>query len=220
MLSRAIKFGAGIQNGNGSRMNIGVLGGTFDPIHNGHLILAEEARARLNLAELLFVPAGQPWLKMGTPISAAGHRVEMVRLAIADKPYFNLSTMEIEKAGPSYTVDTIAELEARFGAGNELFLVLGWDSLAELPQWREPSRLITMCYLVVAPRPGSPRPDINALDTVIPGISQRVTMMDKPEIDISASAIRDRVAQGLSIRHLVPELVEKYIKQHRLYITP
>ena len=201
-------------------MNIGVLGGTFDPIHNGHLILAEEARARLNLAELLFVPAGQPWLKMGTPISAAGHRVEMVRLAIADKPYFNLATMEIEKAGPSYAVDTIAELEARFGAGNKLFLVLGWDSLAEFPQWREPSRLITMCYLVVAPRPGYPRPDLNALDIIIPGISQRVTMMDKPEIDISASEIRKRVAQGLSIRHLVPEPVEKYIKQHRLYITP
>ena len=200
-------------------MNIGVLGGTFDPIHNAHIVVAEEARAALNLAEILFVPAGQPQLKENTPISAAAHRVEMVRLALADKPYFRLSTMEIERGGPSYTVDTIAELQAGFGAGNELFLILGWDSLAELPKWREPSRLIAMCRLVVAPRPGYSRPELNALETVIPGISQRVTIMDKPEIDISASDIRNRVAQGLSIRHLVPEPVNRYIKQHELYIT-
>ena len=102
-------------------MNIGVLGGTFDPIHIGHLILAEEVRARLNLAEILFVPAGQPWLKVDSPISPAEHRVEMVRLAIADKPYFKLSTMEIERAGPTYTVDTMAELKAQLGAGMSYF---------------------------------------------------------------------------------------------------
>ena len=200
-------------------MKIGVLGGTFDPIHNAHIVVAEEARVELDLTEILFVPAGQPWLKENTPISAAAHRVEMVRLAIADKPYFRLSTMEIERGGPSYTIDTIAELRAGFGAGNELFLILGWDSLAELPKWREPSRLITLCRLVVAPRPGYPRPELNALETVIPGISQRVTVMEKPEIDISASDIRNRVAQGLSIRHLVPEPVERYITQHKLYMT-
>lgn len=109
-------------------MNIGVLGGTFDPIQKGHLLLAEEARARLDLAEVIFVPAGQPWLKTGSTISAAEHRVEMVRLAIADKPYFKLSTMEIERAGPSYTVDTIAELQTQLGAGDELFFIMGWGS--------------------------------------------------------------------------------------------
>jgi len=199
-------------------MNIGVLGGTFDPIHIGHLILAEEVRARLNLAEILFVPAGQPWLNKTSPILPAEHRVEMVRLAIADKPYFKLSTMEIERAGPTYTVDTITELKARLGAGDELFFILGWDNLAELPLWQEPSRLIKMCRLVAVPRPDYPLPDLKALEASIPGLSQRVMLMDKPEIDISASAIRNRVAQGLSIRHLVPELVDEYIRQHKLYL--
>ena len=200
-------------------MNIGVLGGTFDPIHIGHLILAEEARARLNLAEVLFVPAGQPWLRVDSPISPAEHRVEMVRLAIADKPYFKLSTMEIERVGPSYTVDTIAELKAQLGAEDELFFILGWDNLAELPQWNQPSRLIAMCRLVTVPRPGYPPPDLKALEVLIPGLSQRVMLMDKPERDISASVIRSRVAQGLPIHHLVPEPVNRYIKEHELYIT-
>ena len=198
-------------------MNIGVLGGTFDPIHMGHLVVAEEVRARLNLAEVLFVPAGQSWLKPDSPISAAEHRVQMVRLAIADKPYFKLSTMEIERPGVSYTVDTIADLQSQLGAGDELFFILGWDSLVEFPRWKEPSRLIKMCRLVAVPRPGSPPPHLKSLEALIPGLSQRVTLMEKPEIDISASGIRSRLAQGLSIHHLVPEPVERYIKQHRLY---
>ena len=200
-------------------MNIGVLGGTFDPVHIGHLSVAEEVTARLNLAEILFVPAGQPWLKVDSPVSAAEHRVQMVRLAIADKPYFKLSTMEVERAGPTYTVDTIAELKAQFGAEDELFFILGWDSLAELLQWHEPSRLIKMCQLVAVPRVGYSVPDLNSLEAAIPGISQSIILLDTPQIDISASAIRDRVAQGLSIHHLVPEPVNRYIKQHKLYVA-
>ncbi len=198
-------------------MNIGVVGGTFDPIHIGHLIVAEEARSRLNLAEVLFVPAGQPWLKTSSPISAAEHRVQMVRLAIADKPYFKLSTMEVERPGPSYTVDTIAELQGQLDAGDELFFILGWDNLAQLPQWHEPSRLIKMCRLVAVPRVGYAVPDLNSLEAVITGLSQRVIMLDKPEVDIDATEIRNRVAQGLSVSHLVPEPVERYIKDHGLY---
>jgi len=201
-------------------MNIGVMGGTFDPIHNGHLAVAEEVRSRLDLNVILFMPAGQPWLKVDNPVSPAEYRVHMVRLAIADKPYLKLSTVEIERPGPTYTVDTMAELQAQLGAENDLFFILGWGSLAELPQWKEPSRLITMCRLAVVPRPGYPRPDLKALEARIPGLSQRVILMDKPEIDISASEIRDRVARGLSITHLVPEPVESYIKQQKLYITP
>jgi len=200
-------------------MNIGVMGGTFDPIHNGHLILAEEARAQINLAEILFVPAGQPWLKTDRPISAAEHRLQMVRFAIADKPYFKLSTVDIERAGASYTVDTIADLQGQIGAEDELFLILGWDSLAELPQWHEPSQLITMCRLVVVPRPGYPRPKLKKLEAAIPGISERVMFLDKPRVDVSASAIRERVAQGLTIYHLVPEPVNRYIKGYRLYLA-
>ncbi len=200
-------------------MKIGVLGGTFDPIHNGHLAVAEEVRSRLGLSEILFVPAGRPWLKGDTPISPAELRVEMVRLAVADKPYYKVSTMEIEREGPSYTVDTMGELRAQIGVGNELYFILGWSSLAELPQWKEPARIIRLCKLIAVPRPGYPRPDLRSLDTSIPGLSRSVTLLDKPEVDISASDIRDRVAQGQSISGLVPEAVEGYIEEHKLYIS-
>jgi len=200
-------------------MKIGVLGGTFDPIHNGHLIIAEAARARLDLAEVLFVPAGLPWLRTNIPLTAAEHRVQMVRLAIGNKPYFKLSTMEVERAGPSYTVDTITELKGRLGAGDELFFILGWDSLAGLPQWREPERLVKMCYLVAVPRPGYPKPDIKSLEAAIPGLAQRVILLDTPEIDISGSEIRKRVAQGLAIGQFVPEPVDRYIREQGLYTT-
>jgi nicotinate-nucleotide adenylyltransferase len=198
-------------------MKIGVLGGTFDPVHVGHLIVADEVTARLGLAEVLFVPAGQPYLKVNTSILAAEHRIQMLSLAIADKPSFRLSTMEIERAGPTYTVDTIEELRRQLGAGDELFFILGWDNLLDLPRWHQPSGLILMCRLVAVPRVGCPVPDLGSLEAAIPGLSQRVIMLDKPEIDVSASVIRDRVRQGLAISHLVPEAVEKYIKEKGLY---
>ncbi len=199
-------------------MNIGVLGGTFDPIHMGHLIIAEEVRARLDLAEVLFVLAGQPLLKLNNAISPAEHRVEMVRLAIANEPSFKLSTMEIERPGPSYTVDTMAELGNQIGAGDKLYFILGWDNLIQLPQWHEPSRLVKLCRLVPVPRVGQPSPDLDSLEAAVPGLSQSIIMLDTPQIGISSSEIRDRVARGLSIHHLVPEPVERYIKQHRLYV--
>lgn len=199
-------------------MNRGVIGGTFDPVHLGHLAVAQEARARLNMAEILFVPTGQPWLKADTYISPAEHRVNMLRLAIADKPYFRLSTSEVERAGPSYAVDTVAELMGQLDAGDELFFIIGWDLLAELPRWREPQRLVEMCPLVVAPRPGYSAPDLDRLEAAIPGLSQRIMILDKPQMDISAAEIRERVGRGLSVRHLVPEPVNGYIKKHKLYV--
>ena len=201
-------------------MNIGVLGGTFDPPHLGHLTVADEVRARLDLAEVIFVPAGLPWLKKNNFISPAEHRVQMVRLAIAEQPCFKLNAMEVGRPGPSYTVETITELQAQLGAGDELFFILGWDNLAQLPLWREPSRLIKMCRLVAVPRPGYSAPDIEKLEVKIPGLSRRLILLDKPEVDIDATEIRNRVARGLSIRNLVPGPVYQYIKQHRLYITP
>ncbi len=200
-------------------MNIGVLGGTFDPVHNGHIMMAEEARVRLHLAEVLFVPAGHPWMKAASTISAAEHRVQMVSLAIADKPYFKLSTIEIDLAGPSFTVDTITALQAKLGKSDELFFIMGWDSFAQLKRWREPARLIEQCRLVAVPRPGYPSPDLQSLEEVIPGLSRRVVLLDKPEMDIDATVIRKRVADGLSVSHLVPEPVEAYIKHHKLYTT-
>jgi nicotinate-nucleotide adenylyltransferase len=198
-------------------MNIGLLGGTFDPIHIGHLALAEEARTRLELAEVLFMPAGQPYLKVSTHILAAEHRLQMVRLAIAGKPHFKVSTIEIGRAGPTYTVNTIYELKSQLNDEGEVYFILGWDNLGELPKWREPRQLITLCRLVAVPRVGYRVPDLSSLEAKIPGLSERVEMLDKPEIDISASVIRERVARGLSIKHLVPKAVEKYIKEHGLY---
>jgi len=143
----------------------------------------------------------------------------MVRLAIADYACFKLSTIEIGRPGPSFTVDTIAELRDSLGVKDELFFIVSWDSLAQLPRWKEPSRMIEMCRLAAVPRPGYSLPDLNSLEAVIPGLSRRLIVLDKPEVDISATEIRKRVAQGLSIGQFVPEPVAEYIKQHKLYLA-
>jgi nicotinate-nucleotide adenylyltransferase len=196
-------------------VNIGVLGGTFDPIHIGHLIIAEEARVKLGLSKVLFVPAGQPWLKQDRDITAAVHRIEMVRRAIADNPYFELSTLEVERSGPSYTVDTLTMLRKELGSRASLFFILGRDTFAELPLWKEPQKVIQLCRLVVPPRLGSR--DLKHSEKVIPGMLDRVIQLAMPVIGISSSEIRRRIAQGLSIRYLVPPEVEKYITEHRVY---
>jgi len=198
-------------------MNVGVLGGTFDPVHSGHLVIAEEARLKLKLNKVLFLPAGQPWLKTNSKITPAVHRIEMLKRAIADNASFELSTMEVDRPGPSYSVDTVAALQQQLGAGAKIFFLIGWDSLAELPQWKEPARLIQLCKLVAVTRPGFSRPDLKSLEPSIPGITQSVVWLDIPPIDISSSDIRDRVAQGLSIHRLVPDDVESYIAENKLY---
>jgi nicotinate-nucleotide adenylyltransferase len=199
-------------------MKIGVLGGTFDPIHVGHLRVAEEVTASLTLDEVIFMPAGQPWLKVNNAISPAEHRLEIMRLALAGRDNFKLSTMEIERPGPTYTVDTMAELGRQLGSEDELFFILGWDNLTQLPQWHEPSRLIELCQLVAVPRVDFPPPDLKSLEAAIPGLSQRVILLNAPRIDVNASEIRRMVREGLSIRNLVPEVVEEYIKRNKLYI--
>jgi len=198
-------------------MKIGVLGGTFDPIHNGHLLVAEAARSQLELTEVLFIPAGQPWLKENRNISPVTHRVQMVRLAIADYPRFRLSTIEIDRGGPSYSVATMAGLRAQLNPDDELFFIIGWDTVSQLPYWREPERLIQLCHLVAAPRPGYKLADLPSLDTLVPGLSDRLIVLDRPEVDISATGIRQRVARGLPIHGLVPEPVAEYITKHGLY---
>ncbi len=201
-------------------MNIGVLGGTFDPVHLGHLIIAEEARLKLDLARVIFVPAGQPWLKLDRDITPATHRLEMVRLAIEGRPYFELSTVETDRSGPSYSVDTIAVLRQQLGKESTLFLLLGWDSVSELPQWKEPARLVQMCRLVAITRPGFSRPDLARLEALVPGLTESVVWLEISPVDISSSEIRERVAQGLPIGHLVPPKVERYILEHGLYQPP
>ncbi len=200
-------------------MRKGILGGTFDPIHNAHLVVAEEVQRRLSLDEVIFVPAGCPWLKSARPVANPEQRVHMARLAISKSPYYRLSTVEIERPGPSCSVDTVAELRKQMRKDGELYFIMGQDNLAELPRWREPERLVRMCRLVVVPRPGHFLPDLKALETSVPGLHKSLIQLDAPQVDISASLIRERVSQGLPIRHLVPEAVADYIEEHGLYIS-
>jgi nicotinate-nucleotide adenylyltransferase len=201
-------------------MKIGVLGGTFDPVHNGHLAIAEEARSYLNLNEVIFLPAGQPWMKSDRSISPARHRTAMLALALQSRPYFKSSTIEIEHQGPSYSVNSIAELKAQAVEPTDWYFILGWDNLAKIPQWKEPAKLIEMCFLAAVPRPGYERPNMKKLEAALPGISKKVILMDKPRLEISATDIRNKVAQGLPISGLVPQVVEEYIKENGLYRKP
>ncbi|MCJ7515601.1 MAG: nicotinate-nucleotide adenylyltransferase [Dehalococcoidia bacterium] len=198
-------------------MDVGVLGGTFDPIHSGHLVIAEEARLKLDLTRVIFVPAGQPWLKTDRETTPAVHRIEMVKRAIAGRTDFELSTVEVDRPGPSYAVDTVAILQQQLGEGAKIFFLIGWDSLVELPQWHNPAGLVQLCSLVAVTRPGLSRPDLKSLESSAPGIKKSVVWLDIPPIDISSSDIRDRVARGLSIHGLVPDNVESYIKENKLY---
>jgi nicotinate-nucleotide adenylyltransferase len=145
------------------------------------------------------------------------HRLEMVKRAIAANPCFELSTTEVDRSGPSYAVDTIAILQQQVGAEARFFFLLGWDALVELPQWKEPTKLVQLCQLVAVPRQDCGSPDLEALEASIPGIAESVVLLDIPPIDISSSDIRQRVAQGLAIRHLVSGGVEKYIQEQKLY---
>jgi nicotinate-nucleotide adenylyltransferase len=198
-------------------VNVGILGGTFDPIHIGHLVVAEEARIKVGFDEVLFVPARQPLLKPDRNITPANHRVEMVRRAITDNPYFKLCALEIERPGPSYTVDTLTMLRDQLGNEASLFFILGRDTLAELPSWKEPKRLVQLCSLVVAPRLGAK--DLKHLETEIPGLLDKVIQLDMPVIGISSSGVRQRMARGLPIRYLVPTAVQEYITEQKIYLV-
>ena len=199
-------------------MNIGILGGTFDPVHCGHLAIAKEAKKKLGLRRVLFVPAGRPWLKVNDrEITDVKHRVKMVELAIESIPYFELSSIEIERPGPSYTVDTVTELKKRIGSDTEFFLLLGRDSLIELPKWHNPAELIKICRLAAFTRVMTDPPDLNALEKELPGIKKSTMLLDMKPVDISSSDIRNRVARGLPVKGLVPDAVAAYIREQTLY---
>jgi nicotinate-nucleotide adenylyltransferase len=201
-------------------MRLGILGGTFDPIHMGHLIIAQEAASRVALDAVLFIPTGQPWLKKGSRISPAHHRMEMVRLALECNPGFKVSAIEVERPGPSYTVDTLVALREGDAKGDSLFFILGMDSLETLHRWHQPQRLFELCTLVGVSRPEHRPPqadDLASLDRIRPGASGEVVVIDGPNIGISGAEIRRRVSQGLPITYWVPRAVERYIHEHHLY---
>ena len=199
---------------------IGILGGTFDPPHIGHLWLATLAADALGLGRVLLMPAARPPHKGGTVVSNAAERVTMTRLAIAGDLLFDLSLVEMERPGPSFTVDSLVELRASLGTDAGLVLIMAADSFAEIETWREPDRLLELAEWAVGPRPGSPLPDRAALRERFGPSEARIHLLDGPALDLSSSEIRRRVAAGRSIRYLVPRAVEELIADRGLYRRP
>ena len=198
-------------------MRTGILGGTFDPIHIGHLLIGEEARVHLDLDEVVFIPTGLPWMKEGNLLSPSHHRLNMVRLAIESNPFFRASSLEIDRPGPTYTLDTIQELQRDVPDANDWYFILGIDSLKEFHRWKEPARILELCTLVAVPRPGSHDMDLGSLSAIHPSASQKVVVLEGPSVEISGAEIRRRVASGLSVRYQVREEVERYVYRYRLY---
>lgn len=198
-------------------MKIGILGGTFDPIHLAHLLMAEIAVETLDLERLLFLPAGDPPHKQDRLKSAAWHRCAMVELAIAGNPRFELCRIDLERPGPHYSVDTVRLIRDQVVLpADGCFFIIGGDSLMDLPDWYQAEELITLCRLAVAHRPGY-RPDIAQLETIIPGLRERLDWVEMPLLAIAGSEIRARVQAGQTIRYQVRESVRNYIDQHQLY---
>ncbi len=194
---------------------IGILGGTFDPPHLGHLILAEYAASALDLEQLLFVLAGDPPHKQDEYKVPLEHRLAMLELAIADNSRFSISRVDIDRPGPHYSVDMVQIIQQDYPDA-ALFFVMGGDSLRDLPRWHRPADFIRLCKLAVMQRPDDRvEPDIHA--AVLPELAERVVMIAAPLIGISSTEIVERIAAGQSIRYLVPEAVRAYIEEHQLY---
>jgi nicotinate-nucleotide adenylyltransferase len=197
---------------------IAILGGTFDPVHWGHLAIGETAREALGVSRVVFVPAGSPPHKAAGSFSRAEHRVAMLEAAVADNPAFAVSRTEVDRRGPSYTADTLAELSARAGDAPTWF-ILSHEALAGLPTWHRPERVLELACLAVVPRAGRESLPVGWVAEHFPGRESRFRFLDGPAIDVSASDIRARARDGRSIRYLVPPAVEAYIAHHDLYRT-
>jgi nicotinate-nucleotide adenylyltransferase len=190
------------------------MGGTFDPIHHGHLLTAEEALQQFSLDEVVFVPTGQPWMKSDREVSAAEHRYLMVVIATASNPRFTVSRLEVEREGPTYTVDTLKELQAERGGDAELYFVTGADAMLEIFQWKSAEEALARAHVIAATRPGY---DLTSFEQGAPTSHPRVSVMTIPALAISSTDVRERVRDGRPIRYLVPEGVQTYIEKAGLY---
>jgi nicotinate-nucleotide adenylyltransferase len=207
-----------LADGTGTTGAWGILGGTFDPIHYAHLAIAEQARDQLGLQGVLFVPARVPPHKLGQSITDADERLRMVELAIQDDPAFAVSDLELRRSGPSYTVDTAEALVPKLGV--DPWFILSTEALRELPTWHRPQRLLEIVRLAVMPRFATVTPDADWIEAHFPGQSDRIRLLEGPDLGHSASAIRRLASAGHSIRYLVPPAVERYIREHALYRSP
>jgi nicotinate-nucleotide adenylyltransferase len=196
-----------------ARRRVGIMGGTFDPIHHGHLVAADEARWQFELDRVVFVPTGQPWQKP-VGVSDAEDRYRMTVLATASNPAFSVSRLEIDGARPTYTVDTLRRVAAELGPGVRLFFITGADAVLQILTWKDPQEVLALAELIAATRPGH---DLSGLVEKVPAAAGRVHPMRIPALAISSTEIRRRVAAGAPIRYLVPEGVAGYIEQRGLY---
>jgi nicotinate-nucleotide adenylyltransferase len=197
---------------------IGIVGGSFDPPHVAHLIMAETVREALRLDLVLFMPAGTQPLKQDREATHEDHRVAMTELAIAGNPAFALSRVDVDRDGPSYTADSLERLRQQYGGPRQtaMWFVVGSDSLLNLHRWREPARILAQARLAVVRRPTFDA-DLVALEARVPGVTAAVDWVDAPLMEISSTHIRERLRQGRSARYRVPGAVLAYIEQHGLY---
>jgi nicotinate (nicotinamide) nucleotide adenylyltransferase len=200
--------------------SLGVFGGTFDPIHHGHLAIAEEARESLGLERVLFVPAAASPFKTDRQVADPAHRLAMVEAAIEGNPAFTCSRLELDRPGPSYTVDTLAALGTEATGPDALWFILSSEALAGLPRWRDPGRILDLARLAVVPRAGHDPLGPDWVREAFPGREDRFAFLSGPLLPISGSVVRRRSAAGRSVRYLVPDAVARYIKMYGLYATP
>jgi nicotinate-nucleotide adenylyltransferase len=193
------------------------MGGTFDPIHVGHLVTAEAARWTFELDEVVFVPTGQPWMKTDREVSAAEHRYLMTVIATASNPRFSVSRIEVDRKGPTYTVETLQQLLREADGEVDLFFITGADAMLEILQWKDPGEVLALAHVIAATRPGY---DLARFEADARTSHPRVSVMDIPALAISSTDIRRRVAAGEPIRYLVPEGVDSYIRKTDLYRSP
>lgn len=198
---------------------LGIYGGTFDPVHDGHLVAAAEVHHVLRLDQVVFMPAGQPPHKSGRAISDRAHRWAMLELAIAGRPQFALSDLDFTGDTPAYTADLLARLRAAWQPGGDLYFIMGEDSLRDFPTWREPERIARLARLAVVTRPRV-EVDIASVVRAVPALAGRVACVTIPELDIASHDLRARVAAGRPIAYQTPRAVEDYIVAHNLYRTP
>jgi len=197
-------------------MRVGILGGTFDPIHIGHLIIAEEARVKINLEKIIFMPAGRPWMNGNQVITKPENRWDMTVLATSSNKWFDASPHELSRTEPTYTVDTLKQIRSE-NKNAEMFFILGQDAVGTFLNWKDPCGILELCTIVVAARPRNQELNITSLEQRCPGASKNVVILNSPLLSFSGTEIRRRVSQGRSIRYMVPSEVEGYIYRNHLY---
>jgi nicotinate-nucleotide adenylyltransferase len=193
------------------------MGGTFDPIHYGHLVTAEAALWKFDLDEVVFVPTGHPWMKEHREVTTAEHRYLMTVIATASNPRFSVSRIEVERKGPTYAIDTLQELRRQAEEELELYFITGADAILEIFQWKDPDEVLSMAHFIAATRPGYDIARFEEAATTVAGGHPKISVMDVPALSISSTDVRRRVREGEPIRYLVPEGVHAYIHKMGLY---